>query len=82
MWMRHRSSYKKRGAVSLRRVPPYTLFQPYNPLGKVATSEGLEPPTSKVEAWRSIQLSYEAIVVREVGFEPTTNGLKGRYSNR
>ena len=64
------------GAVSLRRVPPYTLFQPCDPRGKMATSEGLEPPTSKVEAWRSIQLSYEAII-GEGGGIPSISGRAG-----
>lgn len=38
---------------------------------QVAIPAGLEPATSKVEAWRSIQLSYGTKMVESEGVAPT-----------
>ena len=48
----------------------------------MARITGLEPVTSCVTGKRSSQLNYIRELVRHVGFEPTTFGLRVRYSSQ
>lgn len=42
----------------------------------VARSEGLEPPTDRFEAWRSIQLSYDRTHAYRSGVKTAVGGTR------
>lgn len=47
----------------------------------LAGEEGLEPPTPRLTAVCSDQLSYTPILATSTGLEPVTSGVTGQRSN-
>lgn len=47
----------------------------------LAGEEGLEPPTPRLTAVCSNQLSYTPILATSTGLEPVTSGVTGQRSN-